>query len=966
MRYEFLGPLRVLDGEHKIDLGGPRQKAVLAVLLAAAPDEVSVDRLIDEVWGDEAPTTAAHVVRTYLSNLKGTLDGRIESDGRHYRLVTAGDDSDASELAATLQAARTLAEIDASTAVDRLASVLALQRGRPFEGTADDALLVQIKVASLDEQLLQARELQTRAMLALGRHDEAIPQLEALVHAHPLREAFSELLMLALYRSERQAEALSVYRKLRKRLVEELGLEPSFPLRELEERILLQDPALDLQPPHNLPTPTSDFVGRVDELGQISKDLQAYRLVTLVGTGGVGKTRLAREAALERLGDFCDGIWWVNLAPIEDPDAALRRVAEVLSVSPQPGLHLIEVLRRVLAHRTTLVILDNCEHQVDAAARIAATLLDAGPGVKVLATSRKALGVSGETRYVVPPMSVPDTDHPDRVMGLSDAEMLFRARAHQADPATVFGDSAGMDVARICRQLDGLPLGIEMAAARTSVLSPAQIAERLERESPGLLALRESDRSPRQLTMESAIGWSYDLLTPVEQIVFRRLAVFASPFDIRAAEAVAGFDPVAAGEVLDVLDSLIGWSMVTTVQSERTVRYRLLQTVRQFALHRLSESGEEEAATRLHAHHQLGIVDRASEVRLMRGFAEIADELDAVRDDLSSALDWTLQHAPERAIAAAPGLAEYWSRRGDTANAYRYGQRMSEANPDASRELRADALLCASFGAALSGDFELAARGPAEAVELSVDAGWQTRLWALHALGNISTILGDLATVESMGHAILALCDREGLDLPRAYGTALLGVAEFFRDGDYELAGRYLDDAIEGMRSLHDYGGMKIYGLVTASTAAALRGDYESAERYATEAISLPGAAWTAAAYIVLGGYTLHPQGELERAGKVLERGTRMAYETGTEIWMRTGFLFLARLAAEKRRWQVAARLFGVCRPNLPAWGQQARWWDLESKVEAALGEDAYHRLEAAGRATPPDEALKWISEVLT
>jgi predicted ATPase/DNA-binding SARP family transcriptional activator len=965
MRYEFLGPLRVLDGERVVELGGPRQQRVLAVLLAATPDEISVDRLIDQVWGYDPPDTASHVIRTYISNLKQSLDGRIQSDGRRYRLELDGDDSDGSALTEAVRSARSMVDVDPAAVVDDLDHALSLRRGRPFEGVAEDAPLVRIEAEHLEEQLLSARELRMEAALEVGRHDAFLADIEDLVGSHPLREHASELLMMALYRSERQAEALAVYRKLRGLLIEELGLEPSRPLQEVEERILLQDPALDLAPPHNLPTPTSDFVGRVDELGQITKDLQAYRLVTLVGTGGVGKTRLAREAALERLDDFPDGVWWVDVAPIDEPDGIVLRVAEILGVSAQPGIPLVEVLRRYLARRRTMLVLDNCEHQVEAAGRLAAALLDAGPTVKVLATSRKSLDVSGETRYVVPPMTLPDADDADRTMGLSDAEMLFRSRAHQADPTRPGDDSPDNGAARICRLVDGLPLAIEMAAARTSVLSPAQIAERLERESPGLLALRESDRSPRQLTMESAIGWSYDLLTPVEKTVFRRLAVFAGPFDIRAAEAVAGFDPVATGEVLDVLDSLIGWSMVTTLRSERSVRYRLLQTVRQFALHRLSESGEEQAAARLHAHHQLGIVDRAAELRLMRGFAEIADELDAVRDDLSSALDWTLQHEPERAIAAAPGLAEYWSRGGDTANAYRCGQRMLEANPDASPELRADALLCASFGAALSGDFELAARGPAEAVELSVDAGWQTRLWALHALGNISTILGDLASVESMGHAILELCDLEGLDLPRAYGTALLGVAEFFRDGDYELAGRYLDDAIEGMRALQDYGGMKIYGLVTASTAAALRGDYEAAERYASEAISLPGAAWSAAAYIVFGGYTLHPQGELDRAGKVLERGTRMAYEAGTEIWMRTGFLFLARLAAARERWETAARFFGACRPNLPAWGRQPRWWDLESTVRAELGDAECDRLGAAGASTPPAEMLELVVAVV-
>ncbi len=961
MRYEFLGPLRVLDGERVVELGGPRQQRVLAVLLAATPDNVTVDRLIDEVWGDDPPDTASHVIRTYISNLKQSLDGRIQSDGRRYRLALDGDESDASALTEAVRSARSLVEVDPGATIDRLDSVLSVQRGEPFEGLADDAATIRIQADRLEEQLASARELRMEAALEIGRHDEFLADIEDLVGSHPLREHASELLMMALYRSERQAEALAVYRKLRNRLIEELGLEPSRQLQELEERILLQDPALDLAPPHNLPTPTSDFVGRVDELGQIGKDLQAYRLVTLVGVGGVGKTRLAQEVAWRLLDEFPDGAWWLDLAPVEEGDHVIERVAETLGLAAQPGISLQELLRRYLARRTTLVVLDNCEHVAEPAGRAAAMLLDSGPGVKVMATSRKPLNVSGEVRYLVPPMSVPSPG--EAITGVSDCELLFRSRAHQADPSFV-PDTQAEDIARICVRLDGLPLAVEMAAARVRLLSPSQIVDRLEADGPRLLGWSETDRSRRQLTVESTIQWSYDLLRTNERQVFDRLSVFVGSFDIDAAEAVAGFEPVEPETVLDEIGSLVDSSMLATARTGATVRYRLLQTMREFAARRLAESDDGFETARRHARHHLDLVREAGRARMTRDFAPAGEQLDAVRDDLTAALDWLLEHEPGVAIEAAPGLTEYWSRRGDPAPAYRYGKRMLDAAPNAPDELRADALLCASFGAALGGDFELAATGPAEAVALAVDAGWQTRLWALHALGNISTILGDLETVESAGQSILELCEEEGLELPRAYGTALLGLAEFFRDGDYELAGRYLDDAVEGMRGLRDYGGMKVYGLVTASTAAALRGDYEAAERYSSEAISLPGAAWSAAAYIVLGGYTLHPQGEFERAGKVLARGTRMAYEAGTEIWMRTGFLFLARLAAALERWETAARFFGACRPNLPAWGQQPRWWDLESTVRSELGDAVCDRLEASGASTPPDEMLESVAAV--
>ena len=286
---------------------------------------------------------------------------------------------------------------------------------------------------------------------------------------------------------------------------------------------------------------------------------------------------------------------------------------------------------------------------------------------------------------------------------------------------------------------------------------------------------------------------------------------------------------------------------------------------------------------------------------------------------------------------------------------------MLDRAPTAPNEQQAEALLCASFGAGLSGDFGLAARGPAEAIDLSAEAGWRTRLWAYHARGQISTILGDLPTVEAMGRAIVDLCAEEGLGLPVAYGESLLGLFEFFTDRDYDAAVRHLDAAVEGMRALGDFEGMKIYGLATAISAAALNGDYDKAERYAVEAISLPGLPWTAAAYIILGGYALHPQGDLNRARRVLERGTRIAYETSTEIWMRTGFLFLARVAAEENDFERAALLFGSCRPNLPAWGRQARWWDLADTTRTALGEARYRRLHDRGERASADEIVTVI-----
>ena len=968
VRIELLGPLRIINDGTELDLGGPRQRRVLATLLATMPDHVSVDRLIDEVWGDEPPATASHVVRTYISNLRGILGDRIASSGTRYGLDISNDDSDAAELAIGLRRARELLEVDPAAAFDLLDQVTPLWRGRPFDGLGDDAMSLRAKSAELEEMHLQAVETRIEAALRLGRHDEIMPELARLVEKHALRERLTAQLMLALYRSGRQAEALRAYRTLHRRLVAELGIDPSADVQQLEERILLQDPGLALRPPHNIPSPVSSFVGRRVELGDVVKHVEAFRMVTLLGVGGVGKTRLAAEAAAELLDDFPDGVWWIDLAPVEEPVQVALRAADVLGVSMQPGVALVDLLERFLSSRSALLVVDNCEHLIDAAGGLAAAVLVAAPLVKILATSRRALGVVGEVRYRVPPLNLPDREGEAGGLAASDAERLFAIRAEDASPGRTIGPSDAEAVAAICHGLEGLPLAIEMAAARTAVLSPAQIARRLG-EDTGFLAGTEVDRAPRQRTIDAAIQWSYELLSEAERIAFGRLAVFAGSFDIDAASAVVGFDPIGPDQVLDVVAGLAEASMLTVqVAAYAPTQYRLLVALRRFADARLEESGAKPEVERRHARYHLELAENAGRFRTSPEFAPWMNRIEAVRDDLTPAIEWSLQHdARVTTLQALPGLLEYWQRRGDPDAAYRYGVRLLEGANEAPAELRAYALMSASFGAALTGDFELAGRGPQQALELSREVtGWQCRLWALLTRGQIATILGDLAVVEAMGHEILGLCDEHQLGLQRAYGLSLLAEAEFFSDGDYTAARLLADEAIAGFRGLHDIGGLKIYGLSIAAPVAALQGDLNAAETYATEAIALPGPAWTAAAYVILGGYVLIPRGDLERARSVLERGTILAYETSNEIWMRFGILFLAHLAAGAEDWEQAARLYGACRPNLPAWGHQPHWWVAEPQVRATVGDVRFAQLAAEGAASPPEVIMEWVTDRVT
>ena len=407
MYFAVLGPLKVVDGEAEIELGGPLQQRVLACLLAAHPESLSADQLIFEVWNDDPPETASHVLRTYLSNLRGAMNGRIVSDRHHYRLDTSRDQVDAAEFTDLLTEADTIRRSNPGRAASILAAAEGLWRGRPFGSLGDGSLLLERRALEMQTMRLRAAEMRIEAELDLGRHGSVLPQLQVLADANPYREHLHQLLMLALYRDSRQADALRAGFALRERMVDELGIEPSPETRRVEDRILRQDADLELAPPSNLPRFASSFVGRGAELSVVTKHLESNRLVTLIGVGGIGKTRLAVESAGRSADQFPDGVWWADLAALAPASPVAPRVAEALNIAAQPGVDAIDLVRRFVARRSMLILLDNCERIVGVVAKLVRSLLEGAPGLKILATSRRALNVPGEQRYEVPAMNLP-------------------------------------------------------------------------------------------------------------------------------------------------------------------------------------------------------------------------------------------------------------------------------------------------------------------------------------------------------------------------------------------------------------------------------------------------------------------------------------------------------------------------------------------------------------------------------
>jgi predicted ATPase/DNA-binding SARP family transcriptional activator len=652
----LLGPVQAVRAGRDVPLGGPRQRALLALLAVDAGRVVPAGRLVEELWLGRPPLGAAKTLRSYVSRLRSALAPEVAlvARGGGYALSADPGQLDVARFEALVaEGQAALAAGEAVAAGNRFRGALGLWRGPALADVLDVEPLAR-EAARLEELRLAAVEGRLEADLAAGSHGEVAGELEGLVGEFPLRERLWYLLMLALYRGGRQADALAAYRRARAVLAEELGLEPGPELRELEEAVLRQEvpPVAPEGDRHNLPAPLTSFLGREQDLAMLGKLLGEARLVTLTGAGGSGKTRLAVEFAAGVVERFADGVWLAELAGLSDVGLVGAQVMEALGVRQAGDVPVLEALRFRLRSAELLLVLDNCEHLLDACAQLADALLRSSPGLRVLATSREPLGVPGEAACPVPPLALPAEQSSDAVaIAGTPAVRLFLDRGASARPGAGLAGAPVAVIGRICRELDGLPLAIELAAARTSTLSVEDLEAHLA-DKFRFLAYRRPPADPRHQALKAAIDWSYELLPAAEQDVFAQLSVFAGDFGLaQAAQVCCGGDEATA---FDLVDALASKSLAVADTAGGQTRYRLLETIRQYAAGRLAEAGDAGPARSRHAEAFLALAERE------RDLAVLARE----QDNFRAALSWSLSEDSETGPRLARALGDFWLARG--------------------------------------------------------------------------------------------------------------------------------------------------------------------------------------------------------------------------------------------------------------------------------------------------------------
>ena len=900
LEIRLLGPFEVLAGGTPADVGGSKRQALLAMLALRNGRMVDVDALVDGLWGEELPSAPRNALHHHIARIRAALGSEAIfgfSDG--YALKDALVDAlRFEELLAETRAA--LRDGDVRTAEDSVASALALWRGSALQGlpqtvwfAAEARRLETLRVDALEEQFEVA--------LGLGEHRELTAALRSALVDNPFRERLWGQLMLGLYRSGRQADALETFQEARRVLADELGLEPGPDLRRLQEAILAHDPAVAAVPADrrrrgNLPAIPTSFVGREDELREVATVLREHRLVTLTGPPGVGKSRLAVETARSFEDEFPDGVWLVDFARAGGSPDAVRLLAS--AVDARGADPLARVALRLRDARS-LLVLDACEHVLDEAARIVSALVAECAGVRILATSREALHVASEVRFPVAPLR-------------SAAVDLFFERARAARPGFEADADAAALAAEIVRQVDGLPLGIELAAARVNVLGLAELVSVLERRSALLRDGPASD--PARTALQELVDWSYDLLHGDEKTLLQQLAVHRGGASLASLAALAATRGLGDATVAYLVAALVDKSIVSASFSGGVARYDLLDSVREYVLERLDESGGLAGARGAHAEHFAALAEEA--YLELRGpeWLRWQRRLELENDNFWAALAYALETSDPDVAARLGMLGWYFALAERVSDGRRFlelAQSVAGEDPVefriellaalcflATEELDLDAALTAGeraltlaasgaapsqFGLAqLTLAFALAHAGDEERADATAQAAYATLEaagddWGAAASGLIRATgaarAGDVATVAAMATAVRRHSDAIEYDAFRIPGLLLEAwVAEKGLDGAAAVNGYRRALELAGRIGLGDHAAFALSRLGSNALGDGDLHEAEELQRQALATADAAGATWVAAHARVQLGRIAAATGDADSADSLYRR----------------------------------------------------------------------------------------------
>jgi predicted ATPase/DNA-binding SARP family transcriptional activator len=968
LEVRVLGPVEAALDTRVVPVTSARQRALLAALALQPNEVVSVDALLEALWGDELPSKASGNLQVYVSRLRAALGAdAVKHEHGGYRLSVGTDGVDVGRVQQIVNEARTLRPVRPAAAAERFAEALKLWRGRPLGDLADNPVFVP-DVARLDELRATLIDEHHDALLAAGSPEIALPGLEAVAAAAPLREPAQLLLMRALHAAGRSAEALRAGERYRRRLVEATGLDPTPELARLEQRILVGEPTgpvatdtagqtVPARRPMGLPRP-GRFVGRGRELGELRICLERERLVSIVGPGGVGKTRLVAEALSDTTFDSRRGVV-VELAGVSEPDvtAAVAAALDLKSGADSLGQSVLEYL----AIEDAVLVLDNCEHVAAPVRAFVQRVLGGCPAVTVLATSRERLGLAAERVLALGPLPVDDQSGD----GASDAVELFLDRAGRVAPNADLSDRAA--VTRLCWRLDGVPLALELAAGRVGVFGVAGLLDRLD-EALDLLATPSHGAATRHETLRAVIDWSHRLLDPDTASFFHVLAVFEPGFGLDAVESV-GRTVVESPTAM--LARLADASLVLVDPSEARPRYRMLDAVRTYASERLTDTDAEQTARAEHARFYLGLLDAAVVDAVGPREAAAVETVLAERDNIRRALRWVFERRDGEAVSrAAVSLARLLLYRPD-AELLAWLRAAADADWDDDPSRRAATYGAAARAAFLQGDLATSeALANDAAARLTPGLQCEHGYLAWHALGVVRLYRGDHdAAVDAWSRVVgdpdadpVARADSlSGIGLARLYAGDLVGAAATTADLE-DLAELLESDTYRAFASYVE-GELRLTTNRSEGVELLTRAE---ALAHASGAHFVVGLATTAlvSAFVRM----RRPADALPRFDELIELWRRSSI--WTQQW--TTLRLLAELLADEGRQQSAMLLLEAADhdPASPAvtGGDARRLARLRSTLVRQLGDDRSNqirrRARSLSRARVVDAAMAAMNEL--